>query len=883
MSDHNPYSSAIDHALERKVSRSKWALFLERLWPRVWLVLGVIGIFLIATVGGLWASLTPLTHAIVLGAFALALLVSLIVVIRTPWPDRETAIRRLEKQSGIAHRPASSYEDTLSSNAADDPRTRTIWQAHRAHLAAMIERLRVGRPEPHTARKDPFALRALLILGVVTLTALAGEGLYDRVVQAFDIQTNSALARTRIDAWVTPPAYTSKPPIMLADGGNIEQAQEARDLGPPLFEIPERSVLIVRGSGAEEVSIALEVQHEGGEPETVTPTQASTPGGSVSGVAEIRYEIRKSARIKLIVGGSSAAIWTFSVDPDLPPKIVLKGEPRSSRRGSMRLTYDVTDDYGVASAQAKVVKAPEPGGDPTTAWARKDELKGPRPPLQRPPKLDLQLPAPNSEKSEASTYLELGAHPWAGLRVIMTLEATDLAGNIGRSEPAEIVLPQRIFRKPLARAVIEQRKNLVIDARYRKKVARALDALTIAPKGFMDDLQVYLGLRSAYHRLLNNKTRKGLMSVIDQLWQVAVRIEDGDLSDAERRLREAQEKLSNALKDGASDEEIQKAMDELRQALNEFMDQMRKEAQNNPMEMPGQDPDSQFLSERDLDRMMRDIEKMAQAGSKEQAQQMLSELRDLLDQMQAGKANKEQMQQNQQAMQNMKDLGDLVGQQQKLMDDTSSEQRRQQQQQGGQQGRQQGEQRGQMSQRGQPGRQGHQRSGQQGQQQGQRGQGPPQAGMGREQLGQRQQALRQRLSELQKQIGRNGTPSPKQLNDAQKAMERAEQALQNGDLNEAAQQQAEALENMRKGAQEMAQQMMQNSPRRMGENGDTPRDPLGRPQRSQGPDLGTSVKVPDEIDIQRAREILDELRRRLGERLRPADELEYLERLLRRF
>ena len=57
----------------------------------------------------------------------------------------------------------------------------------------------------------------------------------------------------------------------------------------------------------------------------------------------------------------------------------------------------------------------------------------------------------------------------------------------------------------------------------------------------------------------------------------------------------------------------------------------------------------------------------------------------------------------------------------------------------------------------------------------------------------------------------------------------------------------------------------------------------GRPQRTEGPDLGTSVKLPDEIDAQRAREILEELRRRLGERFRPDLELQYLERLLRRF
>jgi hypothetical protein len=61
-------------------------------------------------------------------------------------------------------------------------------------------------------------------------------------------------------------------------------------------------------------------------------------------------------------------------------------------------------------------------------------------------------------------------------------------------------------------------------------------------------------------------------------------------------------------------------------------------------------------------------------------------------------------------------------------------------------------------------------------------------------------------------------------------------------------------------------------------------DPFGRPpQQTDGADPGLLTKVPDQIDTQRAREILEELRRRLGEQTRPVIELEYLERLLKRF
>ena len=58
------------------------------------------------------------------------------------------------------------------------------------------------------------------------------------------------------------------------------------------------------------------------------------------------------------------------------------------------------------------------------------------------------------------------------------------------------------------------------------------------------------------------------------------------------------------------------------------------------------------------------------------------------------------------------------------------------------------------------------------------------------------------------------------------------------------------------------------------------RDPLGRPRATTGPDFGSNVKVPGEIDIQRAREILEAIRKRLGDTLSPDLEKKYLERLL---
>jgi len=131
-------------------------------------------------------------------------------------------------------------------------------------------------------------------------------------------------------------------------------------------------------------------------------------------------------------------------------------------------------------------------------------------------------------------------------------------------------------------------------------------------------------------------------------------------------------------------------------------------------------------------------------------------------------------------------------------------------------------------------------------------------------------------------LDRLGAGSP-EFEDAQQAMENAERSLQEGGTGEALSEQGRALQQMRQGAQEMVEGMQKGGRSQYGQEGNEPRDPLGRPQRNQGPHAGNSVKVPDEIDMQRAREILEELRRRSAEPLRPRLELDYFDRLLRRF
>ncbi len=919
-----PPAAAEDRTLakrfESRVRLSWLALLAERFWEALLWPFLVVSAFLVVTLVDLWSITPPLLHRVLLGAFGLALAISFLPLIRLTLPTREEALRRLERKANIKHRPATSYEDRLGTTPVKE--TALLWAAHRERLSRLIDRLRPSWPDPRTDRKDPYAIRALLLIGLVAALFAAGGNGWDRLRGAFSPAASSAPSLLRLDAWVTPPVYTGVPPIVLADGS------ETIGAGAETFRalsVPERSELVVRAHAPQGEKVTLLTSNEDGSHATV----AEPKTGKTEGLIEFSVALNEPGSADVRIGGQTIAKWRFDLIKDEPPTISLMGNPTTTPRSALRLVYRADDDHGVANAEARftlaegedagltappiaipppvevapiVPVAPNEAG-PKDAGSKETAVKAD--PLLEPPVMPLQLPRANAKRVEGRATQDLTAHPWAGLKVRMTLVARDQAGQAGMSAPYEFVLPERVFTKPLAKAVIEQRKSLVRDPSSTETVAGALDALTIGGDKVDEDSFTYLSLRDVYWRLLSNPSHDAIASAVDQLWSIALRIEDGDLPEAERELKSAQDALSQALAKNASPEEIKQLVDNLREALSRYLQALAQQAQDKG-NMAKQDKQSgdQLLSQQDLDKMLSNIEKLAQSGSKEMAERMLSELKDIIERMQAGNIPENAKQQRASRM--MKDLNDVISKQQKLLDDTFDAKRKQGDG-GGQQSQQfdvsppgqplefgpgtsmapfadmPGEaQQGQIKGSGESGKNGS--APDQGQmetgQQPQGGQRPGHNG----QLAERQQELRDKLQSLIDRFRMEGADAPEQFDGAGKSMGQAKDAIGDDNLDQATQAQNQALDSLRKGAQSMAEQMEQSGEMQQGQGpGNNGRDPLGRPDRSNRPDLGLSVKVPDEIDIQRAREVLDELRRRLGDPQRPPIELDYLERLIKPF
>ncbi len=832
--------------LKTALQRGRWTIFWERLWPTLARLATIIGLFLALSWLGLWLWLPPLARAGGLIAFAVITVAAAIPLFFLRMPGTVDALRRLDRTSGLLHRPATAMADELAVTP-EDPYSLALWNAHVERARQAARALRAGLPSPRLAKRDPYALRGLVLIACIATFFAAGGERIKRIAAAFDWHGVVLPANFRVDAWVVPPLYTGKPPVMLP---GMHPGESLAQLREPVA-VPVNSILVIRATG----KVNLDVTASGGL--AAAKDEAEPPAGT----EEHRFTVTASGRATLRGVGDDVT-WSFDAIPDKPPTIALTKDPQEQGAGSLLLSYRLTDDYGVTAAEATFA-----GKADGAAPAGKSGKPAATPhPLFGLPSFPLILPQVRTRNGVGQTIKDLTDHPWAGAEVTMTLVAHDDAGNIGKSDPVTFRLPQRVFTNPLARALVEQRRDLALDANARHEVLTALDALTLAPEQFTPNAGVYLGLRSIFWSLARAKTDDDLRGVVAQLWQMAVDLENGDMTDAQTALRNAENALRQALERGASDAEIKQLMDKLRQAMNRYMQALAQQLRNNPQAARPLDPDARMLSQRDLNAMLNRLENLARSGDRDAARQLLDQLQQMMENLQMASPNGNSG--DDQMMSELNQLGDMIRRQQELRDRTYR--------QGQNQRRQQGP-------FGQPGAQG------------------PQQGGSMSELQQNQQALRDQLNKLLEEMrkqgfGQNqqgqgqGEDQIDQLGQAGQAMGEAEGDLGHGDADNAVDAQGRALDALRKGAQGLAEAMQQQmgqgqGPGRLGREprADQQTDPLGRPLRGREYGDDSTVKVPGDIDVQRARRIIEELRKRYGEMGRPQQELDYIERLLKSF
>ena len=160
-------------------------------------------------------------------------------------------------------------------------------------------------------------------------------------------------------------------------------------------------------------------------------------------------------------------------------------------------------------------------------------------------------------------------------------------------------------------------------------------------------------------------------AVLDILWRIALRIEDGGMSLAGRELRDAQKALMAALAEGADQDEIDRLMDRLQQAMDKYLQALMEQSQQNTQAQNNRplDPNAQTMDAEELQKMLDRIRELSRLGSKDAAREMLRKLQELLENLESKRMTAEKRRGGP-SEKAMRKLGDLLQKQQELMDKT---------------------------------------------------------------------------------------------------------------------------------------------------------------------------------------------------------------------
>ncbi len=859
----------LQQRLQRKRRAARLLLLFERLWPALWPPLGVLGAFVCASLLALPQRLPPEWHIALLAVVAAAIaILAWRGLRRLSLPGPAAGDRWLEAQSGLRHRPLEALTDQPARGSGDP----LLWQAHVARLAASVGRLRLGLPRPGLAARDPRAWRALLLLVLVVSLVVAGPDAPARLLAAVAPTLPPAVPppAPRLQAWITPPAYTGMAPMLLT--------AEHPDVSAP--EGSRLTVTLSGGQGGAPV-LSLAGHDIRFQPLDAASWQAGTTLSS-GGTLLVRR------------GGGELGRWEMTALADVPPSIQWTADPTPTRgrMPQLRLPWQVAHPYGVAELHAELRLQQRP---------------------QAPP-LRVPIPLAGAPRSAKGLRLaDLTAHPWAGLPVTIMLAGHDTGGLAGQSGSRSLVLPERVFLNPAARVLIAVRKMLVLRPEDRGSPLVALDRLAQDDALWQADSGAYLVLREIMNLLARTPLQgpaadKAIDSAQTDLWQLALHLEEGAPARTARALAQARRNLHEAMRavpqkpPAAADRnqarqdqhmtpaekaEIARREQALREAMQQYMQALRREAEADPRHPAP--PEQQAMQ---AEQALRRLRQSTQEGRMDEAQQRLAELDRALDALE--QARRQAMQtpeqrareaQRRRGQQQMGVLDDIIRREAGILDHAQARSTPPDQMQ-------------------------HNPlefpPGQTLDLNPPMPQAPvPQPGDEAERHADRrvQDALRRALGVLMQNFGDLTGQVPRNLGDADQRMRDALHALDASRDDKAATAAQRAIAALQKGGQAMQQQLAQQFGRgsRSGQGeeqgmgagqddqgqggeqaGRQRTDPFGRPLQDGvgGLTEGGDTKVPETMERARTRAVQEELRRREADRNRPQRELDYIGRLL---
>lgn len=873
----------------RLILRAKTYLYWERYSPVFALAALFVALFLVGSFAGLWQWIGDPWRLIILFA-ALALLIRASLKARKyRRPNDSHAMRRVEEDSEISHRPLDTLFDRPALSEAG-------WSEHYRKAEDKVDRLGNARLRPALGKIDKYYLRFIApVLVVLSLMVGTGDS-FERLRHALTPGWIHGAWGDDVtfEAWIDPPEYTGRPPLYYKNAESLE--------------VPEGSELVARIIGTRSPT-RLKLSSRSG-----TRHLALTRIGPES--FEVRTIVDEPSQASWRIG-QTRKLWEVQTLPDETPEISFVRAPEADKRDRLTFAYAVKDDYGVESLTLQMTLLQD---DETAPIQTRD--------------IEVPIGAPIRKTDEKSSALNLTKHEWAGKKVSAVLIGRDGIGQEGKTEIVYFTVPDKIFIEPLAKAIIENRSLIMsgtqeysaepklTSSQWRNRpwfdtrepefrLERApepiqqasllIDAITDRPKGLYQDPAVFMGLRNVSAKLHYARARTELDGMPEELWNIAIRAEFGVLGSALQEMREAEAALRDGMARRAPQREIDALFDRYNEAVDRYREELMKQAildQNT--EQPDGGGGGPGVNMDEIQALLEAIEEANRVGDTEGARRALAQLAELLENLEiqlsqgdGGGGSPMPGDLTDEMREALEDLADILGEQRELRDQTREADRGEDQS-----GQESGEEQG----------------GEQSGSQEQAGQGQPNEGGAQAQPGQRDRGqlgseelaeMQGRLLELLEDSERflpgededgdagggdgeeegTGIDPEMSLEDARRAMQLAEEALGRGDFGLAEDEQAEAIKALR----DVGRALAEEANKERGRNGDdqdasneSDGDPLGR--NDGDGELDDSEADLDTRDpAARSRELQNEIRRRASEQERRKEELEYLERLLKRF
>lgn len=559
--------------LARLRRRARIVLWVEALAIAAMVPVGVIVLFLILALTGAGGWIVD-----ILGLAGLA---------ATVWqayrrfraPEPAAIDRRIERDSGLAHRPIAAIEDRPAPlEGAEAP----LWAAYRARLDRAIAGAKVGVPVPDFAAHDPFALRALLLLGLIAAWIAAGPQAGSRLAGLLAPPRLFAGPAMSVQAWITPPRWTRGAPRLIGARDRIVHALAGSSLS-----------LIVTGAG-------------GGAP-------AAWIGGKPLGFATLdRGSYRATQPLlvstRVVVGPfwHRAARFRIDVTAPTPPLIGFTVPPHPDADGRrIDLSWRAESRYGLKSLALRYLPVSAPNARTESAsLARGKRLSG-------------------------AARLDLLASPYAGLAVSGRLAAINPANLTGRSAEAKFTLPAPHLVNRTAQALEDVRRALALTPTLRPALAKTLIAIGQSPPG-----AVTPGTGKAIRRFAAAFAAGGGKAAHPeaQLWTLVQRAEQGAAYRSAQQLDAARRALEQALEralDGRPEtaRQLRALLDRLNRTTEAHLSALAQQAQ-------ARNQQAQPMSMSAIDRLAQRIAHEAAAGEEAQARRDMRRLRHMLNQLQ---------------------------------------------------------------------------------------------------------------------------------------------------------------------------------------------------------------------------------------------------------